>query len=137
MTDIEKTKAEIKVLETKLSFLEEIEKHNAKTKMTDLQKLQNKNWNVNMNHRTPYKPEVQYYDEQMVIVDGVQYQRVEPPKPQTLYEALCEKSNVYANVSATVCEIVKEWMPNTRFEDGNDYNIGWNDCLQHLKENLK
>ncbi len=35
MNDIEKTKAEIKVLETKLSFLEEIEKHNAKIKMND------------------------------------------------------------------------------------------------------
>jgi hypothetical protein len=105
--------------------------------MTDLQKLQSKNWNVNMNHRTPYKPQIEYYDEQMVIVDGVQYQRVEPPKPQTLYDALCEKSNVYANVSATVCEIVKEWLPDEVEVDTEEYNAGWNDCLQHLKENLK
>jgi len=113
------------------------------------------------NYRTPYKPQVEYYDEQMVIVNGVsytrtdrtpviihkdentivvggvKYQKIEKPKPPTLYDAICEKGNMYANVSATVCEIVKEWLPNTRFEDGNDYNIGWNDCLQKIKENLK
>jgi hypothetical protein len=105
--------------------------------MTDLQKLQNKNWNVNMNHRTPYKPQVEYYDEQMVIINGVQYQRVEPPKPPTLYDAICEKGNMYANVSAIVCEIVKEWMPAEVIEDGEDYTNGWNDCIKHLKENLK
>ena len=68
---------------------------------------------------------------------GVKYKRVEPPKPQTLYDALCEKSNVYANVSATVCEIVKEWLPDEVEVDTEEYNAGWNDCLQHLKENLK
>jgi hypothetical protein len=44
---------------------------------------------------------------------------------------------VYANVSATVCEIVKEWLPDEVEVDTEEYNAGWNDCLQHLKENLK
>lgn len=44
--------------------------------------------------------------------------------------------------SKTICEelvkkIENEWLPAERFEDGEDYNIGWNDCIQHLKENLK
>jgi hypothetical protein len=113
------------------------------------------------NYRTPYKPQIEYYDEQMVIVNGVsytrtqptpiviqedentivvagvKYQKIEDPKPQTLYNALYEKGGMYSSVCDTVIEIVKEWMPNTRFEDGADYNIGWNDCLQHLEENLK
>ena len=76
-------------------------------------------------------------DGDQVTIMGVKYKRVEPPKPQTLYDALCEKSNVYANVSATVCEIVKEWLPDEVEVDTEEYNAGWNDCLQHLKENLK
>jgi hypothetical protein len=105
--------------------------------MTDLQKLQSKNWNVNMNHRTPYKPQIEYYNEKMVIINGVQYQRVEPPKPPTLYDALCEKGGMYSSVCDTVVEIVKEWMPPEVIEDGEEYHCGWNACLQHLKENLK
>jgi len=89
------------------------------------------------NHRTPYKPQVEYLDDKMVIVNGVQYQRVEPPKPQTLFDALYEKGGMYSSVCDTVVKIVKEWLANTKFEDGADYNIGWNDCLQHLEENLK
>jgi len=89
------------------------------------------------NHRTPYKPEVEYYDEQMVIVNGVQYQRVEPPKPQTLYEALCEKGSMYSSVCDTVVEIVKEWLPDKVIEDGEEYSAGWNGCLQKIEENLK
>jgi hypothetical protein len=90
-----------------------------------------------MNHRTPYKPQVDYYDEQMVIVDGVQYQRVEPPKPPTLYDALCEKGGMYSSVCDTVCEIVKEWLPPEVIEDGEEYHNGWNDCLKYLRERIK
>jgi hypothetical protein len=97
--------------------------------------LQSKNWYVNM--REFLYPQLEVVDENTVKIEGVEYKKVEKEKPQTLYDALCEKGNVYANVSAIVCEIVKEWLPNTRFEDGNDYNIGWNECLQHLRENLK
>jgi len=73
----------------------------------------------------------------IIEIGGVKYQRIEEPKPPTLYDALCEKGGMYSSVCDTVVEIVKEWLPNTRFEDGADYNIGWNDCLQHLEENLK
>jgi hypothetical protein len=112
--------------------------------MTDLQKLQSKNWNVNMNHRTPYKPQVEYYDEQTVIINGVQYQRVEPPKPPTLYDALCEKGDMYSSVCDTVVEIVKEWMPDKVVMDKEEpivdvveYHRGWDNCIKYLKDNLK
>jgi hypothetical protein len=79
----------------------------------------------------------QRLDENTVKIDGVEYQRVEPPKPPTLYDALCEKGGMYSSVCDTVVEIVKEWLPLERYENGDGYNIGWNDCLQHLKENIK
>jgi len=129
--------------------------------MTDLQKLQNNNWYVNMKD---YRiPQVQYYDEQMVIVNGVSYTRTEPtpiviqedentivvggvkyqrmedPKPQTLYDALCEKSGMYSSVCDTVVEIVEKWMPLEGCHElkSYDYSDGWNDHIKYLKENLK
>ena len=90
------------------------------------------------NHRTPYKPEVQYYDEQMVIVNGVQYQRVEPPKPPTLYDVIYEwRYNRPDPTCEILLDMIVDWLPNTRFENGDGYNIGWNDCLQKIEENLK
>jgi hypothetical protein len=43
------------------------------------------------NYRTPTKYNVEYLDDKMVIVNGVQYQKVEEPKPQTLpiYPPMC------------------------------------------------
>jgi hypothetical protein len=104
-----------------------------------INKLQNKNWNVNINHRTPYKPQVEYYDEQTVIINGVQYQRVEPPKPQTLYEIIrewCDDDNG-ETCEEIVNKIEKEWLPTEVIEDGEDYNNGWNDCLKLMRLNLK
>ncbi len=86
------------------------------------------------NYRTPTKYNVEYLDDKMVIVNGVQYQKVEEPKPQTLLEYF----NSFGIIGAEgICNIVAKWLPDEVIEDGEDYNNGWNDCLQHLKENLK
>jgi hypothetical protein len=68
---------------------------------------------------------------------GVKYKKVEEPKPPTLYDALCEKGDMYSSVCDTVVEIVKEWLPAEVIEDGEDYNNGWNDCLKLMRLNLK
>jgi hypothetical protein len=86
------------------------------------------------NHRTPYKPQVEYYDEQMVIINGVQYQRIEEPKPQTLLEIIQDDEGVSWE---ELMNNIENWLPNEVIEDGEDYNKGWNDCLQQIKENLK
>lgn len=112
------------------------------------------------NHRTPPKYNVEYLDDKMVIVNGVSYTRtertpiviqedentivvagvkyqriVEEPKPQTLYNSI---SNLEKPMFPDdVINTVRKWLPNTKFEDGTDYNIGWNDCLQHLENNLR
>jgi hypothetical protein len=119
-----------------------------------------------MNHRTPYKPEVQYYDEQMVIVNGVsytrkeptpiiiqedentiviagvKYQKIEDPKPQTLYDALGLPyfTNGYMfnkQQKEWICKVVSEWLPNDDPHDGEEFQLGWNACLNYLRENMK
>jgi hypothetical protein len=118
------------------------------------------------NHRTPYKPEVQYYDEQMVIVNGVSYTRTEPtpiviqedentivvggvkyqkiedPKPETLYDALELPffTNGYMfnkQQKEWICNVVEKWLPDDDPHDGEEYQLGWNACLKYLRENIK
>jgi hypothetical protein len=73
---------------------------------------------------------------------GVKYKRVEPPKPQTLYDALelPYLTNGYMfnkQQKEWICEIVKEWLPPEVIEDGEEYHRGWDNCIKYLKENLK
>jgi hypothetical protein len=73
---------------------------------------------------------------------GVKYQRIEDPKPSTLYDAL--QLPYYTNgyhfnegQKDWICKVVKKWLPDEVEVDTEEYNAGWNNCLQHLKENLK
>jgi hypothetical protein len=134
--------------------------------MTDLQKLQNNNWYVNMkDYRTP---QIEYYDEQMVIVNGVSYTRTEPtpivihedentivvggvkyqrmedPKPSTLYDALELPffTNGYMfnkQQKEWICNVVEKWMPqyNCDYVVNADYLQGYNALMNTLKANLK
>ncbi len=74
----------------------------------------------------------------IIEIGGVKYQRVEEPKPTTLYEALHE---VYFGTTYVhkeeICGVVEKWLPAKVIEDGEDYNKGWNDCLQYLQERIK
>jgi hypothetical protein len=116
-----------------------------------------------MNHRTPYKPEVQYYDEQMVIVNGVsytrtqptpiviqedentivvggvKYQRMEDPKPSTLCDTLYVRSSMSSSVCDTVIEIVEKWMSQYEcdYVASAVYLQGYNALMNTLKANLK
>jgi hypothetical protein len=78
-------------------------------------------------------------DPNIIIIDGIKYQKVEEPKPPTLYDALYEKGGMYSSVWNRVIEIVEEWLPLEGCHElkSYDYSNGWNACLQHLKENLK
>jgi hypothetical protein len=95
-------------------------------------KLQNKNWKVQVMNAN--YPMLEVVDENTVKIEGVEYKKVEKEKPQTLYDALLDDFDWEEREN--ICKIVKEWLPNIKFEDGEDYNIGWNDCLQNIKENL-
>ena len=34
-------------------------------------------------------------------------------------------------------EALKEWLPGEHYSDGEDYDLGWNDAIKNIKENLK
>jgi len=74
----------------------------------------------------------------IIEIGGVKYQRVEEPKPPTLYEALHE---VYYGTNYVhkeeICGVVERWLPAEVIEDGEDYNNGWNDCLKLMRDKIK
>ena len=129
----------VNILERRRQKLKEINDTNKavenKRKENLISDLQSKNWYVNM--REFMYPKVEVVDDEIVTINGVKYQRVEEPKPQTLYDALCEKHGRYSSVCDTVCEIVKEWLPAEMIEDGEEYHYGWNACLKYLRERIK
>jgi len=74
------------------------------------------------------------------IINGVKYKRAEEPKPETLYEALDEVyyGTTYVRREA-ICDVVERWLPDEF--DPNDsvyeYEIGWNEAIQAIKEKLR
>ncbi len=71
-------------------------------------KLQNKNWNIEVMNAN--YPMLEVVDENTVKIEGVEYKKVEKPKPQTLYDALCEKDNGFIVSKKTTCDIVRGWL---------------------------
>ena len=76
-----------------------------------------------------------------VTIMGVKYKRVEPPKPTTLYDAL--QCPLYINgyhfnedQKDWICKVVEEWLPDEVKYDGEEYDMGWNDAIQKVKDNL-
>ena len=74
----------------------------------------------------------------IIEIGGVKYQRIEEPKPTTLYEALHE---VYYGTTYVhkeeICGVVERWLPDEVIEDGEEYHYGWNACLKYLRERIK
>jgi hypothetical protein len=73
---------------------------------------------------------------------GVKYKRVEPPKPETLYEICSEWCDDESN--PTVEELVnriEDWLPDEIALDGlpgdASYSSGWNDCLKVIGNRLR
>ena len=80
----------------------------------------------------------------IIEIGGVKYQKVEeePKEPQTLYDAL--QCPLYINgyhftedQKDWICDIVKEWLPDEVKYDGEEYDMGWNECIRKIEENLK
>jgi hypothetical protein len=80
----------------------------------------------------------QKLDEETIMIDGVKYQKVEEPKPPTLYEMFCKEQLEFVN-REVICDIVERWLPDELEyeEDEMGYNQGWNDCLNEIKKNLR
>lgn len=141
MTEIEKTKAEIKMLEKKLSFLEELEKtkspveeaykdaygkYPVKDVSEDLTPLDN--WNV-ISWDAFQKGYNAAYEEKVVEEEPEE----EPEELKTLYQMLNDEE-----CRDEFCEIVKEWMSQyTHNVMTGEYLKGYEECLTVLEENLK
>jgi hypothetical protein len=100
-------------------------------------KLLNKNWNVQVMNAN--YPMLEVVDENTVKIEGVEYKKVEKPKPQTLYEIIREwNDNEYCpTCEELVNRIGSEWLPNDDPHDGEEYQLGWNACLEYLRKKLK
>jgi hypothetical protein len=83
-------------------------------------------------------------DADFVIINGVEYKRVEEPKPQTLYDIILEWND---NEDYLTCEElvnrIGNWLPKEQSAAGSQ-NVdtellvdGFNHCLQKIKEMLR
>ena len=139
MTEIEKVKAEIKVLEKKLSFLEELEKTKSPVEEAF------KDW---MGMYPPTNPSVDNifdirwrafqmgynaaYEEKVA-----QEPEEEPEELKTLYQMMYDEKWCKSGCDE-FCNIVKEWMSQyTHNVMTGEYLKGYEECLTVLEENLK
>ena len=142
MTEIQKVKEEIKMLEKKLSFLEELEKPKS-----PVEEAFKRIYNV-----YPSSSEKSVFwtdtDEDTWIAFQTGYnaayeekvaqeQEEEPEELKTLYQMLDDKKH-HPDTCVFICDIVKEWMSQyTHNVMTGEYLKGYEECLTVLEENLK
>ena len=80
----------------------------------------------------------QKLNEETIMIDGVKYQKVEEPKPQTLYGIIRRWWGDNETGQELVSRIEK-WLPDELEyeEDEMGYTQGWNDCLNEIKTKLR
>ena len=157
-SDIEKTEAEIKVLQKKLELLKEIETHKSQPRMNFLfdGKFEVVSYNKQSYYRFEFPDEVYWYriisdetclDLKLVritdgetcrLLEGVWFNDVKKgkyddevaePKPQTLFANLDPYSNVDRG---HICSIVEDWLP----KEHDTNSDGWNKCVRMMREKL-
>ena len=82
----------------------------------------------------------QKLDEETIMIDGVKYQKVEEPEPQTLLEIIREWNDDDDNPPCEILvDMIERWM--TQYECDYvvcaEYLQGYNALMETLKENLK
>ena len=144
MTEIQKVKAEIKMLEKKLSFLEELEKTKSPVEEAFKEFYGNypveevsenltaeDNWNV-----ISWDAFQKGYKSAQEDYKVGEFQEPEE-KLKTLFQMLNDKNN-HPETCAFVCNIVKRWMSQyTHNVMTGEYLKGYEECLTVLEENLK
>ena len=139
MTEIEEVKAQIKVLQSKLSFLEELEKTKSPVEeafkrvygrypVTDIADTcwDGSTWtNFEQGYNAAYEEKVSQEPEE------------EPEELKTLHQLFHETVWIVPDCDE-FCEIVKEWMSQyTHNVMTGEYLKGYEECLTVLGENLK
>ncbi len=102
--------------------------------MTDTKKHPNKNTSyISIGSGHPI-------DADVVIINGVEYKRVEEPKLTTLYDIILEwNDNDDYPTCDTLVDMIEEWLSDEiEYEyGGGDYDKGWNDALCTIKWKLR
>jgi hypothetical protein len=136
-TDIEKTEAEIKVLQKKLELLKEIETHKSQPRMEfDFGgKFEIVSYNDKEYLRLEFTDESHGWYKRKHTVDGVVMAAITDGETHRLLEGVWfndVKKGKYGDVS-------EEWLPDELEyeEDEMGYNQGWNDCLNEIKTKLR
>jgi hypothetical protein len=162
MTEIQKVKAEIKMLEKKLSFLEELEKTKTPCEeaykrvygnypMTDDTdgdwenfqagyKSAQKDYKVGEWEPTPQTPEQVADGLKEAFREAVKQGVVSSTKPQTLYDVIADwwdeifmNNNEAAVTIESLVEDIEKWLPTEH--DTNSYK--WNECIRMIREKLR
>ena len=99
--------------------------------MTDTKKHPNKNTSyISIGSGHPI-------DADFVIINGVEYKRVEEPKSQTLYDIILEWND---NDDYPTCEelvnMIGNWLPDG-VKSYSEYDDGWNDCIKVIRRKLR
>ena len=141
MTEIQKTEGEIKVLEAKLSFLEELQR----TKSP----IENAFYRV-YGCYPPTTPSVSNSEDERwsnfqkgYNASKEEYEVVEKPKPtpETLYQMFYDEK-WSKRVCDDICKVVEDWLPDEliydgEFADAYVYKKGWNAAIKTIKQNLR
>ena len=64
---------------------------------------------------------------------GVKYQRIEEPKPTTLWGIMREELGFSIDLCDEVVEAVERWLPKEH--DTNSFK--WNECIMMIREKLR
>jgi hypothetical protein len=134
-SDIEKTEAEIKVLQKKLELLKEIETHKSQPKMEFSfgGKFEVVSYNEMVYYRLEFPDEFYWYKKKYSD-DGLLMVAITDGETCRLLEGLWfndVRKGRYTYVG-------EEWLPDELEyeEDEMGYNQGWNDCLNEIKRKL-
>ena len=137
-SDIEKTEAEIKVLQKKLELLKEIETHKSQPRMNLVKKgkFESVSYNDEFYVRMDYSHNILWYKSKNTKnLDGNNLTLITDGETRRLLEGVWfndVKHGKYDDVS-------EEWLPDELEyeEDEMGYNQGWNDCLNEIKTKLR
>jgi hypothetical protein len=99
---------------------------------------------------TEIDPSVILKDGDCIYFRGVKYQRVEKPKPTTLYEIIADwwdeiftNNNPSGQNIESLVDTIEEWLPKEQSAAGSQNAYvecsveGFNDCLTKIKRKLR
>lgn len=141
MTEIEEVKAQLKVLQSKLSFLEELSKTKSSAE---------KAFKKVYGEYPPTTPSVSNSEDERwsnfqkgynASKEECKVEEEPKPKPETLYWALTNLGYPDPNCDE-IADAVEEWLPDEliydgEFADAYAYERGWNAAIRTTKDNLR